>query len=253
MTPALYDVQADFRRFVGNAEPGRLAELVEGNPAEALGRLGVFRNNSLVTHTTVLSAVYPVTRRVVAGRFFAYAAHEFLRTSLPSHPCLSEFGERFPGFLADFAPAAGVVYLADLARLEWVISRAGLAAAAVPSSMAKLLELPGDPALARPRLDPGARFLTSHYPVDLIWTLHQSATEPELTRMPDEEVYLEVRAHGTQLLRRLDGGTWAFRSAIAAGATLGDAAEAALRQDCAFDLGTAIAKLFAERLVVACE
>jgi len=253
MRPSLHDVQADFRRFIADGTPGGLADLVCGSVAEVCRRLDIFRNNSLVAHTTVLSTVYPVVRRIVDGRFFAYAVHEFLRTSPPSHPCLSEFGERFAGFLADFAPAAGLRYLPDVARLEWAISRAaGTAVAAKPLSIAKLIESPGDPALARLRLDPAVRFIASDYPIDVIWSMNQPDSEPDTT-LPDEAVWLEVRPTGAQLLRRLDRASWVFRSALAVGSTLGNAAEQALRHDCAFDLAAAIAALFSERLVVECE
>ena len=252
MRTSLYDVQSDFRRFIADEEPGELPDLVCGDTVEARRRLAIFRNNSLVTHTTALAAVYPVVRRIVDGRFFAYAVHEFLRTSLPSHPCLSEFGARFPAFLEDFPPAAGLRYLPDIARLEWVISRVAGAAAGMPLSIDKLIERSGDPALARLWLDPAVRFVASDYPIDVIWTLNQPGRDPETT-LPDERVWLEVRAGGAELLRRHDTGNWTFRSALSAGSTLGTAAEEALHQDRAFDLGAAIAALFAERLVVGCE
>jgi len=253
MRTSLHDVQSDFRRFIADGNPGGLPGLVCGNVAEARRLLAIFRNNSLVAHTSALAAVYPVVQRIVDGRFFAYAVHEFLRTNLPSHPCVSEFGERFPVFLADFAPAADLRYLPDIARLEWAISRAaGAAVASKPPSMADLIERPDDPALALLRLDPAVSFIASDFPIDVIWTLHQPGREPETT-LADEGVWLEVHPGGTELLRRHDSVNWAFRSALAAGATLGNAAEEALRQDCAFDLAAAIAALFAERLVVACE
>lgn len=253
MRTSLYDVQSALRRFIADEEPGVLQGLVCGNAADVLRRLAIFRNNSLVAHTAALAAVYPVVRRIVDGRFFAYAAHEFLRTSLPAHPCLSEFGGRFPGFLAQFVPAAGLSYLSDLARLEWAISRAaGAAVATRPLSIAELLERSGDPALVRVRLDPALRFVASDYPIDVIWTLNQPGRDPETT-LPDEGVWLEIHPGGSELLRRHDRVNWVFRSALAAGSTLGNAAEEALRQDCRFDLAAAIAALFTERLVVACE
>jgi hypothetical protein len=252
MRTSLYDVQSDFRRFIASQEPGALAGLVCGDAVEAMRRLAVYRNNSLVAHTTALGATYPVVRRLVDGRFFAYAVHEFLRANPPSHPCLAQFGARFPSFLESFAPAVELRYLPDIAQLEWDISRIAGTTPGVPLPIEKLVERQGDPALARLRLDPATRFVASDYPIDVIWTLNQPDSEPE-TALPDESVWLEVRGSGAELLRRHDRGHWTFRSALAAGSTLGAAAEDARRQDCAFDLAAAIAALFAERLVVACE
>lgn len=253
MRPSLHEVQADFRRFIADGRPGGLPDLICGSVADASRRLAIFRNNSLVAHTTVLGAVYPVVRRIVDARFFAYAVHEFLRTGLPSHPCLSEFGEQFPDFLAQFAPTASLLYLPDVARLEWAISRAaGAVMATTPLQMTALVARAGDPALARLRLDPSVRFIASDYPIDLIWAVNQPDKEPEPIPS-DEAVCLEVNPAGAGRLRRLDRANWVFRSACAAGATLGAAVEEALRHDGAFDLAVAIAALFSDRLVVACE
>jgi hypothetical protein len=63
-------------------------------------------------------------------------------------------------------------------------------------------------------------------------------------------VYLEVRSTGQDLIRRHPASNWTFRSSIAGGATLGEAAEAAMQCDPAFGLDVAIAAVFAEGLVV---
>jgi hypothetical protein len=251
--PTLPEVQRKLRRFIADGDASECLEAVDGIPALATDRLGILRNNSLVTHTSALAAVFPVVRRLVDPGFFAYLAHEFLRENPPVHPCLSEYGEVFPGFLARFPPVARIVYLEDVARLEWAISRVATAPAEEAMSLRQFASRPGDPACARFRLNSKVRLVASAYPIDLIWQMNQVDNELGTVRLDDRAAYLEVRGGRTELLRQIDKADWIFRCLVAGGDELGVATETTLQFDRRFDLAGALARLFAEALVVSCE
>ena len=80
----------------------------------------------------MLRETFPAVCRLVDERFFAYAAHEFICRHPPECAVLAEYGGRFPDFLAGFAPCRELVYLADVARLEWLMNVAADAAHADP-------------------------------------------------------------------------------------------------------------------------
>lgn len=251
--PALRDLQLQFLRMINGETPEELMDAVCADGIGPSDRLSVFRDNSASTHTDALAAAFPVVRRLVDPRFFAFAVHEFLLEGLPRHPCLSEFGAEFPDFLARFGPARALEYLPDVARLEWAIHRVSLETEAQPIPLAALAAVHEDPAALRLKLNPGVRYLSSSYPVDTIWAMNLPEEQPAGFVLEAREVYLEVRRRSREPVRRRSVPDWIFRSAIARGSTLGEAVEAALRADLDFELRYAIAAIFADELIVGIE
>lgn len=249
----LHEIQSRLQRFIAEGDACPCADDVAATSAVAFDRLGIFRNNSIVTHTRVLASVYPVVCRLVDPGFFAYLAHEFLRKNPPAHPCLSEYGAMFPQFVANFPPVMRILYLEDIARLEWAISRVTRVPALQSMSLNDFVSRPADPAMARLQLDSRTRLVASEYPIDLIWQINQSDNDVEAVTLEDRPAYLEVRSGRAEMLRRLEKPDWIFRSLLADGDPLGVASETTLQFEPHFDLAGAIASLFAEGLVVSCE
>lgn len=250
--PALRELQADMRAALLGAgdEPTRAAVLGDG--LEPGARIAIYRHHVLSTLTDVLKATYPVVCRLVDERFFGYAADQYIREHPPAGPCLSEYGAGFADFLAAFPPCCDLVYLPDVARLEWALSAAEGAADAVPLDARELASVdPAETPRLRFTLDPSLTLLESPWPVDQIWRANQPDTDPETTvDLASGGVRLEIRRVGGDVVfRSLDPSTFAFRQPLAAGDTLGEAAAAALRLAPAFDLGRALSSLLADELL----
>jgi hypothetical protein len=256
----LRELQGEFRRALlegRDDEPaGALGAEILDDGVGAAARLAVYRHHVLDTLAAVLSDAYPVVRRLVGDGFFAYAADTFVRRHPPEAPCLVEYGARFPEFLGAFPPCRGLVYLPDVARLEWAMQAAMHADDAAALDAARLGEVPAARLGAlRLRLDPSLALLSSPWPVDRIWRANQPGADAETTvDLADGGTYLEVRRLGDDVVwRPLAPDAHAFRAALAAGRALEPAAGAALAVDPAFDLAGALRALFAERLVVGFE
>src|SRR5690606_30106135 len=99
----------------------------------------------------------------------------FIAAHPPQSPCLFEYGASLGDFIAGFAPASSLPYLADVARLEWAMNAAYHARTEPPIDPALLAS--GDAAiLARSTLllQPSLHLVTSPYPVDAIWRANQA-------------------------------------------------------------------------------
>ncbi len=248
--PTLRELQADFAAALLHGE--RAAEAwIDGGDIEAATRLDVHRNTVLLSLSDVLAAAFPVVRRLVDARFFVYAANEFVRAHPPLRPCLAEYGAGFADFLATFGPCRDLVYLADVARLEWAVAgivRAVERPAAAPQALARA----ADAECLTFEFQPTIAFVASRYPVDAIWRANQPGATDETVDLAAGPSALEIRKHpGGIALRRLDPAAFAFRAALAGRRALGEAAEAALAVDACFDLGRALADLFRDGAVVA--
>jgi hypothetical protein len=247
--PGLHELQAGFCQSVVGEAPAELLQLIAGDGFDPAARLGIYRNNVMTRLTNTLNAAYPAVCELVDARFFAYAATEFVRQNLPESGCLSGYGADFPAFLAGFAPAADLHYLADVARLEWAIHEIRQSAVLPPVPIAALAAMRGDPAGFKVRIKPTVRFLASAFAIDRIWIAHQAESRRDGLQLDGAGVWLQVEA--TEVLRivQLAPSVWEFRARLAEGASLGSAVSQAFAISAGFEATSALAALFADELV----
>jgi hypothetical protein len=256
--PALRDLQRAFRAALLGGQEGALAEHILEDGLSADERFAVYRNNVVSSLTAVLRDTFPVVCRLVDERFFGYAAHAFLCAHPPVRACLHEYGALFPDFLAGFPPCQHLVYLRDVARLEWLMHEAGTAPAATPLSPQALTDIrPDDTPRLILSLHPSIGHVASPWPIDRIWHANRArgvadAAHDEPIDLDTGSVAIEVYRNGQDVMMRAHPlAVFAFRSALREGKTLGAAAEAALMVEASFDLKGALAELFRDDTVVA--
>jgi hypothetical protein len=121
---ALRELQSTLGRAVLGHDELSLADAIEGDGLAPAARLQIYRHHYESSLAEALKAIYPVVCRLVDERFFAFAAHEYIKSSPPRRVCLHEYGADFAEFLASFPPCRELVYLPDVARLEQQINAA---------------------------------------------------------------------------------------------------------------------------------
>lgn len=194
--------------------------------APAGKRFAVYRNNVAVGLTQALETGFPVLRRLLGDAFFAALAGVFLRAHPPRSQLMMHYGAEMPEFLAGFPPVAHLAYLPDVARLELALRAAYHAADAAPLPVATLASLPPDRLMAaRLRLAPAVRLIRSAHPVHGIWLANTAADAPPPRPGPEDALILRPGFDPT--VHCLPPGGGAFVAALCAGATVGDAADAA--------------------------
>src|SRR5262252_3900024 len=107
-------------------------------------RFAVYRNNVAVGLVSALAARFPVVKRLVGDEFFRAMAHAYASVELPRSPLMMYYGETFPVFIEEFAPAAPIPYLADIARIEMARGLAYHAADATPLDPRAFAAVPTD-------------------------------------------------------------------------------------------------------------
>ncbi|HEV2545998.1 MAG TPA: DNA-binding domain-containing protein [Stellaceae bacterium] len=251
----LDEVQAVMRRALLDGETGALVPLIEGREL-AETQLAIYRNNVFASLTEVLRGTFPAICRLVDDRFFAYAAHEFIRRHPPQRPCLAEYGAEFADFLAGFPPCRELPYIADVARLEWFLNAAvtaGDTAPLTPSALAAIA--PEEAPRVVLRFDPSLGFLASPWPIDRIWEANRpGGDDGAAIELAAGGVHLEIRRRdGAVVFQSLDRATFAFRQALGEGETLETASARALGVNAEFDLTGAFSDLFREAVVTGFE
>jgi hypothetical protein len=220
-------------------------------PAPVVGRLGkspsrrfaVHRNNVYASLIDVLASRFPVSARLVGEKFFRAMARIYVAKTPPASPVLLHSAE-FADFVGTFPPASAVPYLSDVARLEWAWHRAYHAKDAAPLSLTELAAASETAKQAVLTLHPSLQVVRSDYPVVTIWQLALRDGKDEPARLPaGGEDALVVRPNLDVEVRRLPSGGAYFVMALAAGATLLEAASRASGEAPDFDLEANLAGL----------
>lgn len=212
-------------------------------------RFSVYRNNVIVSLIDAMADSYPVTQELVGEAFFRAMARQFVRATPPRSPVLAWYGDGFAEFIEAFPAAAGVPYLADVARLEWLRVEAWHAADADPLASEDIARLLGDAAAlpdARFDLHPSVRMLHSRHAVVSLWAAHQSESAAlALADVdPDRAETALVLRNGLDVeISAVTEGAAMFISRLRQGAALGVAAEQALAADTGFDLAQTLGLL----------
>lgn len=207
-------------------------------------RFSVYRNNAASTLIEALGDNFPLCRALVGERFFDAMAAVHMREHPPRSPILFRYGDTFPDFAAAFPPAAGVPYLADVARLEWAWLRAFHATDATPLAAAALGDFPSERlGELRVSLHPALALISSPYPIVSIAARLRAGDDLAGLDMEAGEDALVTRPALEVELRDLPPGAAAFIAALRE-VPLGPAAEAGTATE-GFDLSANIAGLFA--------
>jgi hypothetical protein len=214
--------------------------------AQRLRRFNIYRNNVHSSLATALAARFPVVERLVGEEFFLAMALVFIDRHPPSSPVLSEYGAHFPAFLESFEPVAELVYLPDVARLEWLRNVAYHAADAETVAISALANAPAaDLAHTCLVLHPATGCISSDHPIVSIW--RTNTHDEEVTPIGAEatgETALVTRPGLDVLVTTLPSGGGAFLTALARGADLDAAVRHATEMMPLFDVPATLAVLF---------
>jgi hypothetical protein len=191
----------------------------------------VYRNTVRKGCIDALQANFPAVVRVVGEEWFRAAAAVFADAQPPTSPVLLTYGDGFADFLAGFAPAAELPWLAEVARVDRLWSEAHVAADDTTLAPADLLQLGSDD-LSRIglRLHPATRWrFDREVPLHTLWSRNRDPSwtggevawhgEGVLLTRPHFEVEHEIiDAAGAALLSVCAGGG-SITAAVAAAAS----------------------------------
>ncbi len=246
-------IQRDFASALRDPECAVPAAIARTASRAPLKRFNVYRNNIAVSLTEAVGAGYPVVRQLVGKDFFDAMARVYVDANRPRSPVMLEYGDTFADFIAEFEPARGLPFLADVARVEWAWARAYHAQDAEPADIALLQTIaPETLATTGLVLHPSLQVIASKWPVASIWHCHQTDDDPAAAMSelsPVAEYAIIVRPRMDVDVRLIDAATAQVVSALGQGCSLGAAAEPLMAAGEA-DLGAMLQLLFGAGCVV---
>jgi len=173
------------RNFISDCLSGRLtqdntlmAKDIDSRSISAQGLMGIYQNSGIANISQALSLTYPVIEKLVGEDFFRATCGQYIAVNWPKSGNMDDYGSEFPDFLAQFEHAKHLVYLKDVARLEWIFHLSSLAEDANFtdwSTLAQVTEILQLQFL----LAPSVNLINSIFPIDEIWQFNQSGNSSD--------------------------------------------------------------------------
>ncbi|NNM69720.1 MAG: DUF2063 domain-containing protein [Gallionella sp.] len=249
---ALHDDLSDFAFAIvqGKESSPQIVTAYRNYPAAVA--MEIYRNNYRGNLHDALAGAYPVIKQLVGDDFFRFLTREFIAQYPSRNANLHHYGVELAGFLTAFAPAQTLVYLADVALLEWACHVAYFADDEVPLNIHKLAQIPPerytDLIL---RIHPACRVVRSHYPVAAIWQAHQPAAGCDFHIDLNSRacIALVSRKDDVVQVAELAEADADWLHAIQSGVSMGAATDSTLARHPGFDLPAALQMLVAQHIL----
>ncbi|MDX2367187.1 MAG: DNA-binding domain-containing protein [Colwellia sp.] len=173
------------RNFISDCLSGKLkqdnillAKEIDSSVISAQGLMGIYQNSAIANITHSLILTYPVIEKLVGEEFFSAMCREFIYITWPKSGNMDDYGAEFPDFLAEFEHAKHLLYLKDVARLEWAFHQSSLADDALITDWSKLAQA-SDILQLKFLVTPSLSLISSTFPIDKIWCLNQDDVSPD--------------------------------------------------------------------------
>jgi len=168
------------RNFISDCLSGSLtkentlmADDIDSSVISSQGLMGIYQSSAIANITHSLSLTYPVIEKLVGKDFFRAMCRYFIREVWPDSGNMDDYGAEFSAFIAEFEHAKHLLYLEDVARLEWAFHQSSLADNADITDWSTLAQVT-DILELKFTLAASNQLVSSVYPVDKIWQLNQN-------------------------------------------------------------------------------
>ncbi len=192
------------------------AQIIAKQTLTTKQQIAIYRDSAMGGLVNALASLYPVCLQLIGEPFFNAMATQFIyQQTLPS-PDIGDAGQHFPNFIKAFKPAQSIIYLADIAQLEWYWHKAFNATdsdALNLEAIAKLTEKQHEQLCFT--LAPSAFLLQSPYPIQHIWQNNQNNEQSETIDIKNGKARLLIWRFGFDMrIDSLNEDQWSFLSTL---------------------------------------
>jgi len=246
---SLRELQEGFARGLISGVSERSMPGIRADGLSPLQRLGFYRTNMISNYLAGLRATYRCVENLVGPACFAYYAEQFIHETPSRSGDLNGYGRELADFLARAPIAAQLPYLADVARLEWLLDEVFYEADHPALDLERLALVAAEryPDL-RFKLNPACRLLSSAYPIQQIWQVSRPeySGEPSVTFDAGRDHVLVRRAGFDPVVESVSAAEFVWLRALRDGETLGAACIAAQAAHSQLDVSACLQRRVAD-------
>ncbi|MCL9683842.1 HvfC/BufC N-terminal domain-containing protein [Legionella maioricensis] len=249
-------IQNDFYASVFDRKNCAIIPHIRKNQIAPELRFSVYRNTIMQNLAKALEITFPSVWKLVGQECANSLAFAFIRKeiNLPETGCLDDWGGKFPGFLQTVNAIASLVYLKDIAQIEWLKHLSYCAANYRPLNPVFLQNML-DSRLEKLRLrfNPTVFLYSSPFFLKEILELVEHPTEKEDIALQVEPCYAVIsRQHHQVLIHWVSQDLFDFLNYIKKRCTLTQSYEYMLQVNPTFDLIPALHFLIKNELLWKC-
>ena len=237
--PNLLEQQARFVRAIFNPSDDTESLLCAIQRSSVQAGIAIYRNNVFSNYRRVLGNVYPVIQRLVGEEFFTAMSDAYIHAT-PSHSGdVRNYGATFAEFIGTYPSALQLVYLHDVAQIEWACHQILNQPDSANFDVVKLAQIPPDQlAQSHIELCAASALVSSSYPAIKIWQTNQPdyAGDDNIDLDAGAEYGLVLREQFSVTLYPLSAAEFEFLSLLSQHKTLAEALQTAQTIAADFDL-----------------
>ena len=220
--PLLPDALASFSAALNGIDQGLAEHIVDTAGISGQDRLNIYQRSVQGIQTDALTSIFPTIDKLTGNQFFRAMCQAYVKACPSPSGDLHQLGSHMAEFLESFEPVAGLPYLVDTARLEWLWHQVFHKQDCEETNLPQLADIPAsDHSNLIFLMRPASALLQSEYPVYQIW---------ESNQQPDDERIIDLDSGGENLVisrieRKMyiaatDLDIWAFLNDVNQGMTL---------------------------------
>jgi hypothetical protein len=120
--PTIKQIQENFCAGVMDYQNTDILQHICRNNITPEFRISIYRNTILQNLRHALENTFPAIWKLVGQECADSLAYLFVqdKINLPVNNCLDDWGKKFPKFLQNMKPISHLVYLKDIAQVEWL-------------------------------------------------------------------------------------------------------------------------------------
>ncbi|HAT6936079.1 TPA: DUF2063 domain-containing protein [Legionella pneumophila] len=254
--PTIKQIQESFLKTVLNQQDTAIFEYFCPNEITNEFRFDIYRNTILQNLRHSLEITFPAIWKLVGKECADGLALHFAqdKNNLPTTNCLDDWGEKFPQFLKNNPTVSHLLYLKDIAEIEW-LKHLSYCSRDYPVFDPRILQNHLNERLEKLTLlfNPSVFLYSSPYYLKNIFDLIENPQETDSIDFQQIPSYTVISRQNDQIITHwITQDLFQFLCHIKAGISLGCAYENVLENNPDFDLLTALQFLLRNELLEDC-
>jgi hypothetical protein len=240
----LKELQKQFAEQLYHPQEQKIFNTISSGKIKVEDRIQIYRNNVFGSFDEVLLSIYPTIKGLVGKKYFLDLCQKYHQQYRSESGNLNNYGKYFSALIGSLKTEHKIIYLSDIAKLEWLYWQADFTKDVPVFDLEKLQKLSEQQLFkVKFKLHPSCVLLTSKYPIYSIWQSFQNnkAKKLDLKKLDKESILIE-RANWQTNIHHLLKSELLFLQQIKKGQNLYQIYQKLTELEQNFDIGSLLNK-----------
>lgn len=212
----LFSLQKNFTNHLIESKKTAIINILPYSKTESLARLNIYRNNVFGNFESVLSSTFEVVKKIVGEKYFQQLITEYIKNYPSKSGNLDLYGESFAKLIKKQLSQHRLLYLEDVAKIEFLYHKSYFAKNAKKSfDLEKFKKLkPQDYQNLTFKLHPSCYLISSNFPIYEIWQNNLNNSKKQIKVIEKEQFLLIDRSLNQSKISKISQAEYLFLKLI---------------------------------------